>query len=100
MIAEPPLAARATALASQALAAMPAAHGFVGVDLVLGADPDGADDAVIEINPRLTTSYVGLRAAVRPNLAETILQVCNGGDAELAATGRVEFTATGSVWRP
>jgi predicted ATP-grasp superfamily ATP-dependent carboligase len=100
VIAEQALAARATALATQALTAMPPAHGFVGIDLVLGSDPDGADDAVIEINPRLTTSYVGLRAAVRSNLAETIVQVCGGGEAELAPAGGVEFTATGSVWRP
>ncbi len=62
---ELPLAAgfaeRAEQLASRALAAMPRAIGFVGVDLVLGREPDGSEDYVIEVNPRLTTSYVGLR---------------------------------------
>ena len=59
------LASRATRLAQQAVAALPDPLGYVGVDLVLGADADGADDYVIEINPRLTTSYIGLRAAAR-----------------------------------
>jgi tyramine---L-glutamate ligase len=54
------LAERASSLALRALATMPAVTGYVGVDLVLGRDPIGNEDAVIEINPRLTTSYVGL----------------------------------------
>lgn len=50
---------RAVRLARRALDAVPGLRGFVGVDLVLGAGE--RDDAVIEINPRLTTSWVGLR---------------------------------------
>ena len=53
------LAERAVALAERALAALPATIGYVGVDLVLGRDPIGTEDFVIEVNPRLTTSYVG-----------------------------------------
>ncbi|MCG8652689.1 MAG: ATP-grasp domain-containing protein, partial [Pirellulales bacterium] len=50
---------RATSLASRAIAAMPpTARGFVGLDLLLAERP--SEDCVIEINPRLTTSYVGL----------------------------------------
>lgn len=56
-------AERARELARRAIAALPPVVGYVGVDLVLGEDPNGADDVVIEVNPRLTTSYVGLRAA-------------------------------------
>src|SRR4029079_326018 len=63
------LAERARTLANRAVAAMPAAIGYVGVDLVLGREPDGSADAVIEINPRLTTSYVGLRTAATMNMA-------------------------------
>ena len=37
---------------------------------MLGDDPAGADDVVIEINPRLTTSYLGLRRLARDNLAD------------------------------
>jgi predicted ATP-grasp superfamily ATP-dependent carboligase len=99
LIAEPGLARRATALAERALDAMPPSHGFVGVDLVLGADALGGADVAIEINPRLTTSYVGLRAAVKENLAQLLLNVTNGQTATVTRTGdQIEFTATGSVW--
>ena len=37
-------------------------------------------DRVIEINPRLTTSYVGLRALARFNLAEALLAVIRIGE--------------------
>lgn len=50
---------RARALAARALETVPGLRGFVGVDLILGETPQ--DDAIIEINPRLTTSYTGLR---------------------------------------
>jgi len=69
------LAQRAQTLALRALAAMPPAVGYVGVDLVLGHAADGSEDAVIEINPRLTTSYIGLRQLAPSNLAEAMLNV-------------------------
>ena len=60
-----------------AIEALPEPTGYLGIDLVLGPDPGGADDVVIEINPRLTTSYVGLRAAAAEgvNLAAAMLDV-------------------------
>ncbi len=73
----PPLCARAAALAGRALDALPAAVGYVGVDLVLGAADDGSQDVVIEVNPRLTTSYLGLRAALEFNLARLMLQTAH-----------------------
>ena len=36
-------------------------NGWVGVDLILGPDIKGSKDFVFEINPRLTTSYLGAR---------------------------------------
>ncbi|WP_417738023.1 ATP-grasp domain-containing protein [Rosistilla oblonga] len=45
--------------------------GYVGIDLVLADDP--RNDVVIEINPRLTTSYVGVRHLMKSNLAATML---------------------------
>jgi tyramine---L-glutamate ligase len=63
----PALAERARDIARRAVATLPEPLGYLGVDLVLGADPSGRDDVVIEINPRLTTSYIGLRVATRDN---------------------------------
>lgn len=51
--------------------AVPELRGYAGVDLVLGKD--GAQ--VLEINPRLTTSYVGLRDALRLNPARLLLDL-------------------------
>ena len=70
---DPELAARAEALARRAADAVPGLAGFVGVDLVLGER-----DVVIEINPRLCTSYLGLRDLCRDNLAATWAAVTRG----------------------
>jgi predicted ATP-grasp superfamily ATP-dependent carboligase len=69
----PALRRRAEPLACRAVAAIPGLCGYVGVDLVLGDAADGSGDTVIEINPRPTTSYVGLRRLAQFNLAEAIL---------------------------
>lgn len=96
-----PLAQRARRLARRAVRAVSGLHGYVGVDLVLG--PDGPrGDRVIEINPRLTTSYIGLRALTRDNLADILLRVVAhrepvGEPAWLP--GPVHFCADGTVTR-
>jgi predicted ATP-grasp superfamily ATP-dependent carboligase len=73
--------------------------GWFGVDLVLGPQPAGIADAVIEINPRLTTSYVGLRRLAKCNLMRTLLGIQSGGHfGELEyQNARVEFTAAGQA---
>jgi hypothetical protein len=92
------LAARATALAVRAVGLVPGLAGWVGVDLVLG--DTAAGDAVIEINPRLTTSYVGLRALYPVNLAEAMLTVVGGGRFDVPPpTGVVRFHPDGRVER-
>jgi predicted ATP-grasp superfamily ATP-dependent carboligase len=92
------LAQRASDLATRALASMPSAIGYVGIDLVLGREPDGRDDAVIEINPRLTTSYVGLRAAVRTNLADAMCRIAHGEMTPIDFSDRrLEFDSHGNV---
>jgi predicted ATP-grasp superfamily ATP-dependent carboligase len=73
-------------------------QGYVGVDLVLGAAEDASGDHAIEINPRLTTSYIGLRRLSRNNLARAWLDVLRGGDVTVMwENGMVEFEADGRV---
>lgn len=94
-----PLAARAARLAERAVATLAGAFGYLGVDLILGDCDDGADDCVIEINPRLTTSYIGLRAACQQNLAHAMLRLAQGADA-MNLTFRPEtvtFSAAGEL---
>jgi predicted ATP-grasp superfamily ATP-dependent carboligase len=97
LIAEPEMAERVRSLAMRALAALPAARGYVGIDVVLGEADDGSQDVVIEVNPRVTTSYVGLRKAVEQNLAQAMIDVVQGTPVELVERGRVAFTSTGDV---
>jgi predicted ATP-grasp superfamily ATP-dependent carboligase len=93
------LGRRARELALQAAGAVAGLHGYFGVDLVLGPAADGSADAVIEINPRLTTSYVGLRRLARFNLMEALLAVATGapGPAWEWRTEEVRFGADGRL---
>ncbi len=89
---------RARALATQTIQSFQGARGYIGVDVVLGNAEDGGQDYVIEINPRLTTSYVGLRAACRGNLAAAMLQAADGQQPGLAFRDElVCFKADGSI---
>jgi tyramine---L-glutamate ligase len=90
-----PAAPRAAEVARAACRAVPGLRGYVGVDVVLG--PDGA--TVVEINPRLTTAYLGVRAALDANLAALALAACQG---QLPPTPppmlrRVRFGCSGRV---
>lgn len=69
---DPHHAERGTRLAVRAAAACGTLRGFLGVDLILGSNVD--EDRVIEINPRLTTSYLLLRRATEENLASAIVR--------------------------
>jgi predicted ATP-grasp superfamily ATP-dependent carboligase len=95
----PGLARRAVELGRRAVALVSGLRGYVGVDLVLGAADDGSQDQVLEINPRLTTSYVGLRALAVQNLAEMMCRVVAGEDVQEVAwrPGAVRFQACGEV---
>lgn len=92
------LADRATDLAEQCLAALPPARGYVGIDVIVGREADGSEDVVIEVNPRLTTSYVGLRAMTQDNLAKTLVDVAIGESATIDFNeDAFEFLSDGTV---
>jgi len=93
------LAGRAVKFGTQALACVPGLKGYIGVDLVLGDAADGSQDYAIEINPRLTTSYVGLRALADVNLADAMLRIARGEAPPVMPwkPGGVRFTPDGTV---
>ena len=62
-------------LARDVAAALPELWGFVGVDFI--ATPRGPQ--VLEVNPRLTTSYAGLRESIGINPARLVLDLASGG---------------------
>lgn len=54
--------------------------GWIGVDMILGPRGDGLDDRVLEVNPRVTTSFVGLTTATPVSLVRAMLDVAEGRD--------------------
>ena len=54
------------------------AAGWLGVDMILGDRSDGGDDRVLEVNPRVTTSFVGLSAVTPASLVRAIVAVAEG----------------------
>jgi len=66
---EHPLKDAALDLAEKAVESFPGLRGYVGVDIVLSEDAA----FVLDVNPRLTTSYVGLRRVVNINIAEALI---------------------------
>lgn len=67
--------ARLARLAAQVVQAMPGLRGFVGIDLVWHAQ---RGPVVIEVNPRLTTAYVGLSERLGFNVAQVLLATFRG----------------------
>ena len=61
-------------LAADVAEAMPGLWGYVGVDLI--STPEGP--RLLEVNPRLTTSYVGLRESLGRNPAGLVLDLLGG----------------------
>lgn len=78
------------ALANRIGAAIPGLWGYIGIDLI---DHPGHGPQVLEINPRLTTSYVGLQAATGINVAAWVLQMLDG-EIRLPAAERHTITVT------
>jgi predicted ATP-grasp superfamily ATP-dependent carboligase len=64
-----PLKAEAFGAAEKLVKSFGDLRGYIGVDLVLTED----EAVAIDVNPRLTTSYVGLRRVANFNLAQAIV---------------------------
>jgi predicted ATP-grasp superfamily ATP-dependent carboligase len=69
-----PLRSRAFDVAVRTCELIPGLRGFVGVDLVLTQ----TEAVVIEVNPRVTTAYLGVRKALGSNVAAMALAACRG----------------------
>jgi tyramine---L-glutamate ligase len=90
-----PLADRATRLALAVAEILPAWRGYLGIDIVLGPAENGSEVVAIEVNPRLTTSYLGLRQACQQNLAEAMWRHALGEPIELSfRSDLIQFNAT------
>jgi predicted ATP-grasp superfamily ATP-dependent carboligase len=83
-------------LVRRAIAVVPGLEGYVGFDLVL---PTAAplEPVLIEINPRLTTSYVGYRRLAEDNLAQQMLFPSRCTAAIRWRPGRVTFQPDGTT---
>jgi tyramine---L-glutamate ligase len=89
-----PLASRAVDAALRTCRALPGLRGYVGVDLVLTR----SEAVVIEVNPRLTTAYLGVRLALDENVAAMALASCFGALPPPPAVKRsIRFTAAGRI---
>lgn len=87
---------RMTSLAMRTVEAMPpTVRGFVGFDMLLGQR--ASEDYVIEVNPRLTTSYVGLRKMIHGNLAARLFDLEEGPVSCCVPANSVRWIPTGEV---
>jgi hypothetical protein len=71
---EHPLESLAIDEAVKAVKTIKGLKGYVGVDLVL----TGEKPVVVEVNPRLTTSYLGLREILNINIGAEIVKASHG----------------------
>ncbi len=55
--------------------AMPLLFGYIGIDLI---ETQAGEIFVLEINPRLTSSFVGIKAAIGVNVAEQVFAIQKG----------------------
>jgi predicted ATP-grasp superfamily ATP-dependent carboligase len=60
-------------LITKIASALPELWGYVGIDLI-----ENTQTWVLEINPRLTTSFVGIYDALGINIVEAVLQLLHG----------------------
>jgi predicted ATP-grasp superfamily ATP-dependent carboligase len=82
-----PLSSLAFRRAEQVVSAITGLKGYVGLDMVL----TDREAVVIEVNPRLTTSYVGVRRVLRENVGALIIGAAMGS---LPDPGTIEVVGT------
>jgi hypothetical protein len=92
-------ASRLVRLATAATGGIVGLRGYFGVDAILGDTDDGSKDFALELNPRITTSYLGLRAMCRQNLISIMLSCVQGNSLDPLCwrPERVRFTADGRI---
>lgn len=83
-------------LVRSVLAQIPGLRGWIGFDFVV-PEQAGEPLVLIEINPRLTTSYVGYQRICRGNLARSLVF---GSDSAPIFDGRITFSSDGSAILP
>ena len=70
-------------------------QGYCGVDMVLADKP-----YVVDVNPRITTSLIGIAACMEEEIADLLLSASRGGGPErVHLSGRVRFDNQGRVER-
>lgn len=76
-----------TTLAHQIANSIDGLNGFVGVDVILHFSPSNVLQAidVVEINPRITTSYVGLHESLQYNPAQFLLNRLDHSESMMTA---------------
>ena len=75
-LSSPDLIRRCQRLARKTVSNLPPTCGYFGIDLLLG--PSSATDVVLEVNPRLTTSWVGLSKLLGGSLGKALLDLGRG----------------------
>jgi predicted ATP-grasp superfamily ATP-dependent carboligase len=94
--AEPSVQRPVIDLVRKTLAVLDGLTGYVGFDILL-PESTAAEPLVVEINPRLTTGYLGYRELADENLAERLLLPEQIRSPIRWYQGAVEFTADGSI---
>ena len=77
---------------------VPGLRGYVGVDLII-PDSHPGQPIVVEINPRITTSYLGYSRLCEQNLIATLLQADSDAGELTWNPVQLEYFATGEVRR-
>ena len=68
-------------------------QGYIGVDLVLADKP-----YVVDVNPRITTSIVGIAPCIEEEIADILVRASRGtAPSAVCVNGRVRFTSAGQV---